>query len=82
MMRVFQSKMQVQSLPGGMLDMMEVKTIVKFRESKISKFMEFLSSGDKPVTGFSTVYAEYYLMSPSDLYKPIMTETDEKVGTI
>ena len=80
MMRVFQSKMQVQSLPGGMPDMMEVKTIVKFCE--ISKFMEFLSSGDKPVTGFSTVYAEYYLMSPSDLYKPIMTETDEKVGTI
>ena len=80
MMRVFQSKMQVQSLPGGMPDMMEVKTIVKFRESKISKYI--LSSGDKPVTGFSTVYAEYYLMSPSDLYKPIMTETDEKVGII
>ena len=36
--------------------------------------------GDKPMTGFSTIAAEYILMEPSELYKPIMTTVDEKVS--
>lgn len=35
--------------------------------------------GDNPLTGFTTLEAEYYLMQPSELYKPVMRIVEEKV---
>ena len=35
--------------------------------------------GDNPLTGFTTLEAEYYLMHPSELYKPVMRIVEEKV---
>jgi len=35
--------------------------------------------GEKALTGFTTAFAEYYLMAPSELYSPNMRVVDEKV---
>lgn len=35
--------------------------------------------GERALIGFSTAYAEYYLMEPSEAYTPIMENIKEKI---
>jgi DNA (cytosine-5)-methyltransferase 1 len=35
--------------------------------------------GEKALVGFSTAYAEYFLMEPSEMYAPIMATVHEKI---
>lgn len=61
---------------NGKLDFSEKTSLLNYFRRWISGF----DGGEKALLGFSTEYAEYYLMEPSPEYEPLMKVVKQKMA--